>query len=86
VEVRTRTTTGGDALIEVRDTGSGFPASVLSRLGEPFVTTQAPGEGLGLGVFIIRGVVAAHGGTLELENPRGGGACLRILLPPASRG
>ncbi|MCE9602867.1 MAG: hypothetical protein K8S21_11740 [Gemmatimonadetes bacterium] len=85
VELRTRTTTDGDALIEVRDTGGGFPASVLSRLGEPFVTTQAPGAGLGLGVFIIRGVVAAHGGLLELENGRGGGACVRILLPPASR-
>ena len=85
VAVRTRTTAAGDALIEVRDNGRGFPAAVLSRLGEPFVTTQAPGAGLGLGVFIIRGVVDAHGGKLELENERGGGASLRITLPPAAR-
>ena len=84
VEVRVRTTASGDVLIEVRDNGRGFPATVLSRLGEPFVTTQAPGAGSGLGVFIIRGVVVAHGGMLELENARGGGAVLRILLPPAA--
>lgn len=85
VQVRVRATASGDVLIEVRDNGRGFPASVLSRLGEPFVTTQPPGAGFGLGVFIIRGVVSAHGGMLELENARGGGALLRILLPPAPR-
>lgn len=84
VELRTRRTTGGDVLIEVRDNGAGFPATVLSRLGEPFVRTQPTGEGAGLGIFIIRGIVAAHGGMLELENARGGGAVLRILLPPAA--
>jgi Signal transduction histidine kinase involved in nitrogen fixation and metabolism regulation len=43
-------------------------------------------RGPGLGIFIIRGIVAAHGGLLELENSRGGGAVLRILLPPAATG
>lgn len=84
VELRTRRTADGDVLIEVRDNGAGFPAGVLSRLGEPFVRTQPSGEGSGLGLFIIRGIVAAHGGMLELENSRGGGAVLRILLPPAA--
>jgi signal transduction histidine kinase len=84
VGLRTRRTASGDVLIEVRDNGAGFPAVVLSRLGEPFVRTQPTGEGTGLGLFIIRGIVAAHGGLLELENSRGGGAVLRILLPPAA--
>ncbi len=84
VELRTRRTADGEVLIEVRDNGDGFPATVLSRLGEPFVRTQSSGEGTGLGLFVIRGIVAAHGGMLELENSRGGGAVLRILLPPAA--
>lgn len=84
VELRTRRAAAGDVLIEVRDNGAGFPAAVRSRLGEPFVRTQPSGEGSGLGLFIIRGIVAAHGGMLELENSRGGGAVLRILLPPAA--
>lgn len=48
----TRTTAGGDALIEIRDNGFGFPPSLLARLGEPFVTTQAPGAGVGLGILL----------------------------------
>ncbi|MBL8996536.1 MAG: hypothetical protein JNL44_04380 [Gemmatimonadetes bacterium] len=83
IEVRTFTAPSGDAAIEVRDNGPGFPNDLLPRLGEPFVTTRATVGGSGLGLFVVRGIVHAHGGTLQLENVRGGGALLRILLPPA---
>jgi len=85
VDLATGTSADGEPIVEVRDNGLGFPDSVLSRLGEPFVTTRAPGEGMGLGLFIIRGIVSAHGGRLELENEQGGGATLRIVLPAAQR-
>lgn len=83
LEIRTYTAPNGEAALEVRDNGPGFPAELLPRLGEPFVTTRATVGGSGLGLFVVRGIVDAHGGTLQLENARGGGALLRILLPPA---
>lgn len=79
------TSTGADGWAEVRigDTGPGFDADVLPRLGEPYVTTRARDGGTGLGLFVTRGLVAAHGGTLDLSNREGGGAEVRLRLPPA---
>lgn len=83
IEVRTFTAPTGEAAIEVRDNGAGFPDDLLPRLGEPFVTTRGTIGSSGLGLFVVRGIVDAHRGSLHLENARGGGALLRILLPPA---
>lgn len=83
VEVATRTAEDGDAVIEVRDGGAGFPPELLSRLGEPFLTTRPTQRSAGLGLFIIRGVVDAQGGSLELANAPDGGAVLRMRLKPA---
>lgn len=85
IDVRTYTAPAGDAVIEVRDNGPGFPRDLLPRLGEPFVSTRVTTGGTGLGLFVIRGIVDAHGGVLELENARGGGAILRMRLPAAAR-
>lgn len=84
IEVRTYTAPAGDAVIEVRDNGPGFPRELLPRLGEAFVSTRVTAGGTGLGLFVVRGIVDAHGGVLELENARGGGAVLRIRLPAAA--
>jgi len=83
IEVRTFTAPGGEAALEVRDNGPGFPADLLSRIGEPFTGARPTSGGSGLGLFVVRGIVAAHAGALHLENARGGGAVLRVLLPPA---
>jgi signal transduction histidine kinase len=85
IEVHTYTGQAGDAVIEVRDNGPGFPTQLLPRLGEPFVSTRVASGGTGLGLFVVRGIVDAHGGRLELENARGGGAVLRLRLPAAAR-
>jgi C4-dicarboxylate-specific signal transduction histidine kinase len=81
ITVSTRALTTGEAEIEVRDNGPGFPAELLPTLGQPFVTTRATDGGSGLGIFVIRGIVDAHGGTVELGNAESGGAVLRIRLP-----
>ncbi|MDH5235556.1 MAG: ATP-binding protein [Gemmatimonadota bacterium] len=83
IEVHTFAGETGDAVIEVRDNGPGFPPQLMPRLGEPFVSTRVANGGSGLGLFVVRGIVDAHGGRLELENARGGGAVLRLRLPAA---
>jgi signal transduction histidine kinase len=68
-------------IIAICDTGAGIPPAILPRVFDMFVTTKAPGEGSGLGLAISQEIVKAHGGTLELANAPGRGACARIFLP-----
>ncbi|MCU0617473.1 MAG: response regulator, partial [Gemmatimonadaceae bacterium] len=83
VTIRTATGLDGWAEISISDTGAGFDDSVLPRLGEPYVTTRAQHGGTGLGLFVTRGLVDAHGGTLTLRNAATGGAEVLIRLPAA---
>jgi signal transduction histidine kinase len=69
--------------ITFEDTGPGVPEGESERIFEPFVSTKAGGTGLGLAVSY--GIVAAHGGTLELITGRGKGACFRVSLPVVAR-
>ena len=78
VEVSQR---GDDALICVADRGSGIPASLLPRVGEPFFTTKQPGRGLGLGVFLVRAFVESRGGELDIESTPGHGTRARMRIP-----
>ena len=61
------------------DSGSGIEPQVLERLGEPFFTTKATGTGLGLAV--VKAVVRAHQGQLQLHSRRGRGTCALLSLP-----
>jgi two-component system sensor histidine kinase RegB len=72
---------GDDALICVADRGSGIPASLLPRVGEPFFTTKQPGRGLGLGVFLVRAFVEGRGGELDIESSPGRGTRARMRIP-----
>ncbi len=69
--------------IRVRDTGRGIPPEVREQLFQPFVTTRAPHEGAGLGLWVARTIAVAHGGTLEVEEATEG-ASLVMWLPRAS--
>jgi two-component system sensor histidine kinase FlrB len=65
--------------LSVRDDGRGMPADVVGRLFEPFFTTRSDGTGLGLA--IARGVVRAHGGSIEVQSEPGAGTEFIITLP-----
>lgn len=70
-------------VLEVVDDGPGLAPEVLARLGEPFFTTRAPGQGMGLGVFLARTLATQLGGALDYEAAAGGGTIARLTLPLA---
>lgn len=74
----------GRAHIEVADNGSGFGARNLEIMQEPFHTTRASGDGMGLGLSISSAIISEHDGTLTAENIPEGGAKFRISLPLAT--
>lgn len=78
VEVRTAADEGR-LVIEVVDTGSGIPAERQALLFEPFQSSRP--HGLGLGLFLSKRLVEAHGGALTMSSHPGAGTCLRIVLP-----
>jgi two-component system, OmpR family, sensor kinase len=76
----------GAVVLEVADTGPGFPAETLAHPFEPFArasTVRGREGGAGLGMAIVRAVVEAHGGSVTLDNPDDGGARVRIRFPGA---
>ena len=87
-EVVLTVTSGGGALtMEVRDQGTGIPAAVLERVGEPFFTTKPTGRGMGLGVFLARTTVERLGGELRFTSSTAGTvALLRLPATVIERG
>ncbi|WPB78387.1 ATP-binding protein [Archangium violaceum] len=67
--------------LTVEDSGEGMPAEVLARAGEPFFTTKAPGEGMGLGLFLTRAVLEQLGGGLVLRSTPGQGTTVVLTWP-----
>ncbi len=74
-----------EVCLEVTDDGPGLPETVQLKLFQPFVTTKK--SGVGLGLSIVKRIVEAHGGRLDVESPRKGmdhGALFRAVLPEAA--
>jgi signal transduction histidine kinase len=65
----------------VQDTGIGIPAKNLLKIFDPFFTTKPPGEGTGLGLSVSYGIVARHGGRIDVSSVEGKGTTFTILLP-----
>ena len=74
--------TGFDrALVTVRDTGCGISEGNLDHIFDPFFTTKQEGEGIGLGLSIVHGIVKAHKGTIKVESKVGEGTAFTLSFP-----
>ena len=82
ISIKTFTDDLGQAVVEIRDTGSGIRPEILPRIFDPFFTTKPVGQGTGLGLSVCREIVVALGGTIGVESEVGRGTRFRIGFPP----
>ncbi len=68
-------------LIHVRDDGPGISRERIGQVFDPFFTTHAPGEGTGLGLYIVAEIIEEHGGAIAVTSRPGAGACFSLWLP-----
>jgi len=72
---------GAYVVITVTDSGYGIPKSIQEKIFDPFFTTKKPGEGTGMGLAVVHGIVKQHGGTVYVQSEAGQGTSFQVLLP-----
>jgi two-component system NtrC family sensor kinase len=72
---------GDKVFVTVADDGPGIPKDVLPRIFDPFFTTKDVGQGSGLGLSIVHGIVERHGGTIAVDSEIGRGTTFTVTLP-----
>jgi two-component system cell cycle sensor histidine kinase/response regulator CckA len=70
-------------VLSVADDGCGMDETTLSRVFEPFFTTKPVGEGSGLGLAVVHGIIKSHGGEITATSEPGKGSCFEVVFPVA---
>ena len=73
----------GEVVIEVKDSGEGIPDEIQGQLFDPFYTTKDEGQGTGLGLSVVYGIIQKHSGNIAVQSTLGQGASFIIRLPSA---
>ncbi|WP_456473400.1 hybrid sensor histidine kinase/response regulator [Desulfolithobacter sp.] len=76
--------TGRYLMLQVKDNGHGIPADLLERIFDPFFTTREVGEGTGMGLAVIHGIVTSHDGIIDVRSREGKGSEFTVFIPCAS--
>jgi PAS domain S-box-containing protein len=69
--------------LTIRDTGQGIPATIMPKIFDPYFTTKRIGEGTGLGLAVIHGLVIGHGGAISVSSQEGKGTTVEVFFPQA---
>ncbi|MBU1084310.1 MAG: PAS domain-containing protein, partial [Candidatus Omnitrophica bacterium] len=84
--IRTGKTDGGKGvMMTFEDTGKGISEENIKKVFEPFFTTKQPGEGVGLGLSIVHGIIATHSGRIKIESEKGKRTKFTVIFPAAKR-
>jgi len=73
-------------LLTVKDNGCGMSKEVLNKIFEPYFTTKKVGEGTGMGLAVVHGIIKNHGGSIFVESEEGVGTKFKIYLPVTNEG
>ncbi|MFA7165716.1 MAG: PAS domain S-box protein [Desulfoplanes sp.] len=76
---------GAFARFSMADTGSGIDQKIIKQIFEPFFTTKHIGEGTGMGLSVVQGVVESQGGFITVESEEGKGSTLNVFIPITKR-
>lgn len=77
---------GPHVRLSVSDTGSGIDPATAERIFEPFFTTKPVGQGTGLGLAVVHGIMRTHEGTVEVQSAPGAGSVFTLFFPPCATG
>jgi CheY-like chemotaxis protein len=72
---------GNYVSIVIADAGCGIPDEIKDRIFDPFFTTKRPGEGTGLGLSVVHGIIVNHEGSITVSSEEGEGSIFEVLLP-----